>query len=294
VTQRKLILVEGVPGSGKTTMAEFAQQWLDRNGMRSQLYAEGSLDHPADYESVAYLTPSEYAQLLRAYPRQRERLARHSTREDGGHFVRYAEMARAQRPPGAEPLPDALIGELAEHDVYELDYPTHVRVIGERWRRFVERARDGDEVYLFECCFLQNPLTVAQLKYDLPHPEPLAYVQSLLDLIRPLDPLLIYLSQGNIRGSLERVAKERPQHWRERVGAYTDRGAWAQATGQTGFEGFVAWLEVRQSLELPFVARSGLAHLVVDVTDQEWDAYQDHVAAFLQETLTNKTTAPSS
>jgi adenylylsulfate kinase-like enzyme len=44
--QSKLILVEGVPGSGKTTMAEFVHQWLDRNGIRSRLYGEGSLDHP--------------------------------------------------------------------------------------------------------------------------------------------------------------------------------------------------------------------------------------------------------
>ena len=198
--------------------------------------------------------------------------------------MRYAEMVEAE----PEAVPDALIGELVAHDVYELDYPTHVRIIRERWRRFVERARGGDEVYVFECCFLQNPLTVAQLKYDLPHPEPLAYVQTLLDLICPLDPVLIYLSQGDIRGALNRVAKERPQHWRERVGAYTDRGAWAQATGHTGFDGFVTWLEVRQSLELSFVAESGMAHLVLDVTEQEWDAYQRSVAAFLQETLASR------
>jgi hypothetical protein len=281
VKQSKLVLVEGVPGSGKTTMAEFVHRWLERNGIRSRLYPEGSLDHPADYESVAFFTPSEYAALLHAHFHQRERLARHSARADGGLFVRYAEMVEAE--PGT--VPDALIGELAGRDVYELDYPTHVRLIGERWRRFVERARGGDEVYVFECCFLQNPLTVAQLKYNLPHPEGLRYVQMLVDLVRPLDPLLIYLSQGDVRGALARVASERPQHWREGVGAYTDRGAWAQATGHTGFEGFVTWLEVRQSVELPFVAGSGMAHLVVDVTGQEWDTYQRQVAAFLQEML---------
>jgi hypothetical protein len=96
---------------------------------------------------------------------------------------------------------------------------------------------------------------------------------------------LIYLSQGDVRSALDRVAQERPPRWREHVGAYTNRGAWAQATGHTGFDGFVTWLQVQQSVELSFVAESGLARLLVDVTGQDWDGYQRQVAAFLKETL---------
>ena len=146
-------------------------------------------------------------------------------------------------------------------------------------------ARRGDEVYVFECCFLQNALTIASLKYDLPQPDALGYVHSIRDLIRPLNPGLIYLSHREIPASLERAAQERPRHWRERVGAYTDRGAWARANGHAGFAGFVAWLESRQALELSFLARSGLAHAVIDVTDQEWSAYQRGTTAFLRKTL---------
>jgi hypothetical protein len=75
---------------------------------------------------------------------------------------------------------------------------------------------------------------------------------------------LIYLAQGDVRTALQRVAEERPPEWR-------------------GFEGFIAALEIRQSVELSFLARSGLAHLVVDVTGGEWRAGQERVAAFLRE-----------
>ena len=276
MTPSKLILVEGVPGSGKTTMAQTVHRWLEQNGIRSCLYCEGDLDHPADYESVAYVTPAEYAALLQAHPRQRDRLARYSTREDGGHFLRYAEMAEA------EAVPQTLIAELAQHDVYELDLTTHQRLIRQRWRRFVERAREGDEVFVFECCFLQNPLTMTSLKYNRPHPEGLAYVQTIADRIRPLSPILIYLSNDEIPATLARVAQERRPEWREGVGAYTDRGAWAQATGHAGFEGFVAWLEIRQTVERSYLAGSGLTHTVIDVTGQDWDAYQRQAATFLR------------
>lgn len=276
MTPSKLILVEGVPGSGKTTMAGFVAHWLEQNGFRSRLYCEGDLDHPADYESAAYFTPAEYAAFLQAHPRQRDQLARYSTMEDGGHFLRYAEMAEA------ETVPQPLIAELARCDVYELDLATHQRLIRQRWRRFVERAQAGDEVFVFECCFLQNPLTMTSLKYNRPDSEGLAYVQTIADRIRPLSPILVYLSNDEIPATLARVARERRPEWREGVGAYTDRGAWAQATGHAGFEGFVAWLEMRQAVERSYLAQSGLTHLVVDVTGQDWDAYQRQVAAFLR------------
>jgi tRNA uridine 5-carbamoylmethylation protein Kti12 len=60
----RLILVEGIPGSGKTSTANFIQKWLDEHGFANRLFLEGDLDHPADYESVAYFSRPEYAQFL--------------------------------------------------------------------------------------------------------------------------------------------------------------------------------------------------------------------------------------
>jgi hypothetical protein len=54
VKPNKWIPVEGVPGTSKTVMVTIVHQWLDRNGTPNRLYREGALDHPADYESVAY------------------------------------------------------------------------------------------------------------------------------------------------------------------------------------------------------------------------------------------------
>ena len=60
----RLILVEGIPGSGKTSTATFIQKWLDEHGFANRLYLEGDLDHPADYELVAYFPRAEYQQFL--------------------------------------------------------------------------------------------------------------------------------------------------------------------------------------------------------------------------------------
>jgi thymidylate kinase len=54
--QRQLILIEGIPGVGKTTTAQNIKKFLDKKGIKSKLFLEGNFDHPADYENVAYLT----------------------------------------------------------------------------------------------------------------------------------------------------------------------------------------------------------------------------------------------
>jgi thymidylate kinase len=50
----KLILIEGLPGSGKSTTAGMAAEILKQKGIETNLFLEGNLDHPADYDGVAF------------------------------------------------------------------------------------------------------------------------------------------------------------------------------------------------------------------------------------------------
>lgn len=60
----KLILVEGLPGSGKTTTSKLVQKILSERGLEPKLFVEGDIDHPADFESVACLTEQEYKEII--------------------------------------------------------------------------------------------------------------------------------------------------------------------------------------------------------------------------------------
>ncbi|WP_172195803.1 hypothetical protein [Saccharibacillus qingshengii] len=54
----RLIVVEGLPGSGKSTTAEAIRLLLAESDpdLDVRFYEEGRTDHPADYEGFAYLT----------------------------------------------------------------------------------------------------------------------------------------------------------------------------------------------------------------------------------------------
>lgn len=51
--QPKLVLIEGLPGFGKTTTAQLVHDILIDVNINTQLILEGNLDHPADYDGVA-------------------------------------------------------------------------------------------------------------------------------------------------------------------------------------------------------------------------------------------------
>lgn len=48
----KLILLEGIPGSGKSSAGAFVLDLLARQGIAARFWREGDFDHPADFEGL--------------------------------------------------------------------------------------------------------------------------------------------------------------------------------------------------------------------------------------------------
>lgn len=70
----KLILIEGIPGFGKTTTAQLVHEILMDTNIKTQRYLEGNLDHPADYDGVACFKKEEYDELLNTHEKFRDLL----------------------------------------------------------------------------------------------------------------------------------------------------------------------------------------------------------------------------
>lgn len=63
----KLILVEGIPGSGKTTIAKRLYDHLVANNIKTNLYLEGDIDHPIDLGWYAYFCKHDYENFISDY-----------------------------------------------------------------------------------------------------------------------------------------------------------------------------------------------------------------------------------
>lgn len=270
----KLILVEGLPGSGKTTTAVFIANWLQQQGRETAVFLEGNLDHPADFESVACLDAREYASLLARFPAEASFVQSQVIQDGDDHFFHY--RALQQNYPD---LAEALITSLAQYEIYELPVPKYQRLVRQRWQRFAEAAATGNPVYIFECCFLQNPLTKFLGRHDESVSAAESFVLELAAAVRGLRPCLIYLHPGAVRTTLTKIAGERPSAWLDFVIAYHTQQGHGKAQGWQGFDGLVQFYEMRQAIELALLPQLPFPGVLVQHSSQA--ANQSQIADFL-------------
>lgn len=170
-----LILVEGLPGSGKTTAAAGLADWLTATHPDPvQYWPEGGDEHPADFESVAVLTAEQLERMRERHAGSADALAA-AAELDGGHvLVRY----------GLHPqLPREVVEELRAHDAYDGDVSieAHHELLTGSWRRYGHRPLAGVQVW--ECVLIQNPVCAYIARFDRAPDELHAHVAGLLDAV---------------------------------------------------------------------------------------------------------------
>ncbi|WP_058703538.1 hypothetical protein [Exiguobacterium indicum] len=237
----KIYLIEGLPGSGKTTTAEALTRLLQEQQTDTHLHIEGDLNHPADYESIAYLTLSEWTDFQSKYASL--------------DVLRFAEMfndyvlVSYRQWQSKQDVPEAALTFLQARDIYELPFELYQSLIFKKWEAFVTQALTTDTTYVFECCFLQNPLTMGLIKYDLPEETLRAYIERITTIIAPLQPVLVYVDQTDVEKSFRKALNERPTEWADGFVSYYTEQAYGMNHSLSGVEGTIVILQVRQALE---------------------------------------------
>ena len=271
----QLILVEGIPGSGKTSAAQFIAGWLTARGFENALYLEGDWAHPADFESVACLDWAEYQQIKTQFSDQVEFLDQQVTVDDGNYFFSYRQIEHENE----DQVPQSLIEALARYEIYELPIEKFKQLLKARWQAFASRAAQEEHIFIFECCFLQNPLTMCLGRNAETIESSQDFVLEIAERIRNLDPCLVYLNPGDVETTLQRVAQTRPPEWLDFVIAYHTQQGYGKVQGWQGFEGLVKFYDMRQQIELGLLARLPFPVLAVEHTG--WDQDYAQIEEFL-------------
>ncbi len=144
----QLILVEGLPGSGKTTFAKKIEGWCRGRGVEVKLYTEGQV-HPADLAWSARIPMAQYEKVLEQYASLREDIEKNTVVEGEFAITAYTQVRTSQID---------YYEEMAAFEVYNgrVSDDVFLNVHYDRWSEFGRAAKAGKGLHIFECAFMQN------------------------------------------------------------------------------------------------------------------------------------------
>lgn len=273
----RLILIEGLPGGGKTRTARIVSEKLGKMGFPTRTYFEGNPEHPADYEGVAAYTAPDFASLLRENQEREEIIWEKAESKNGYHLIHYARWKKED----PESFPEKLFPDFQKRDIYELSFTQNRELVCSRWEEFAREAAKEGNIFIFECCFIQNPVTIGQVKYNLGREEIIDYVFDLAETVDSLNPLLIYLDQKDVSHSFQKALKERPPAWgKSFINYYTNQG-YGKEKGLKDVEGTIEVLKARQRLEREIYERLPIHKFKINNSGFEPDRLEKALASIL-------------
>ncbi len=241
----KLLIVEGLPGAGKSTTAQQAFDVLKAKGINAELYLEGNFNHPADFDGVAYFDSEEFKIFEETHSENKNILKIIKIKYFDGYLVPYRKAVEEQH----VTFENKLFNDIIKNDVYELPIELHIKLILKRWNDFATSYLKNNKVIIFESCFIQNPITVSMIKNNCSKDITISYINNLANIILPLEPILIYVEQNSIRESFMKAVSERTKEWMDGFTDYYTNQGYGLHNNLKGTEGIIEILEARSIFE---------------------------------------------
>lgn len=246
---KKLVLIEGLCGTGKTTLGGRLRDALAAEGIACRFYDEGAADHPVSLNGYAYLTEADFAGLQRAYEGFSQRLSDAVLWDDGYALVPYARM---------DGLPDALRQTLAAREFSWRKTPlvpveVFTKALRKRWQHFAQALPPG--VTILEGVFFQHPIHDLTRLYAATTEAIRQFLLRTAEALPPADTVLLYLSHADVAAQ---------QRWIARV---RDRAHYAD-------EDSIRRMQARKGIEQDVLARLPFEAAVITCAPPAWeDAY---------------------
>ena len=273
----RLILVEGIPGAGKTTTARKIKEKLIDEGKEAILYEEG-MSHPADMAWNACLKEDEYNDFIKKCSEMWEgskksiskeelisRIQRQTRIEDNNVILAYTKIDFP------EDCYWSLIGDVASKEICDgrksLDEfrDIHLR----RWSKFAEQALLNDNIYIFECAFLQNHIFELLGVYEKSDEEIYLDLKSLLETVKSLSPSIVYIEPSSVEDIIIQAANERKSpegsrpDWIDEVANWVSNMNFGKSHNLKGIEGVFYFCKERLRIDKLMIEKLNVSVTII-------------------------------
>ncbi|MFH2036978.1 MAG: hypothetical protein ABIJ45_11290 [Candidatus Zixiibacteriota bacterium] len=150
----------------------------------------------------------------------------------------------------------------------------------ENCKRFTQTAMQADDIYIFEATVFQW-VVGGLLEQNIPGRTIEKYVYSLADIIKPLNPTLIYLSLDDWRASLTKTIQNRSVEWRDKVSSYLIDMEFGKNKNMSGFELYMELNKQIKQICDRLYNKLEMQKLAINTAGNNWDLVMDEISAFL-------------
>lgn len=244
------IFIEGLQGSGKTTLMRLLYEQLD--GYR--MYMEGEAS-PVELKWCSYMTATEYQQALMDFPDLASEIETRTVKEEDHFVVEYTQIITDIK------------GFHHYMEQFEIYYGKHSfdqfnDIIFRRFRRFNGVGN------LFECSFFQNIIEELMLYYQRSEEQILDFYRELFAITKQNDFVLLYLSSDDIKEDILRIQRERTDTngvplWFPLMMRYLNDTPYGKAHGFNDVDDMADHFQQRMKLEMRIIKEILGAHAIV-------------------------------
>lgn len=150
----------------------------------------------------------------------------------------------------------------------------------EKWRMFAAQLQSSETVGILDGC-LFGYLTWSLFPLDIPVAEIQDYLAQVEQIIRPLQPCVIYLYQQDVGQALAKICERRGNGTQNRFIAQAVQSAYGKRRDLQGFAGMVTyWQDFRIAIEEALSALA-IAKLTIENSSGDRAVYERAVLEFL-------------
>jgi hypothetical protein len=270
-----LVLLEGLPGAGKSTNSGLLNRQFERNGIFSSWIHEMLRLHPVLFFNEACLTYSEYEEWCKSY--------------DSGRMMDTIALKRGSLV-GIDLLKvewhyqdlfsEEAIRSLKEKDAWNFSLNRYMEAALEKWREFAhEAAKHPEKVYILDSCIFQYQVFCFQLE-DAPKEELFTFIRTLWDIVSDLYPHLVYLYRESIEDQFQHIKKVRGDQFfqsmweRDRHNPYYTNRTYS-------VEAYYEFLRDYDRIVRELFKEAPCPKVSLEITEGEWDKYKAELLQFL-------------
>lgn len=272
----RLIMLEGLPGTGKSTNSHFLSMQLPQEGKTVKWIHEVARPHPVLFFDEASLTYDEYQSIVNKHP-QSERIL--------NQIAVFRKQTVGIDLLGIEWNYIDEIGmnafqALREYDVWTFPLGKYIEVALEKWAFFTETAlKKADDVYILDSGVFQYQIFTFLLQ-NTPYKKMEQFILNLIKIVKPFNPALLYFYRENARDTVDFLEKLRGNEFLEHIWE-RDKAKPYYKDKPKGAEGHRQFLMDYADIARRLFDMADCRKLSIEITNQDWRAYEDEMLSFL-------------